>query len=142
MAKAAAGQRRWLERCESGSRLEEMEDIEMIEVSKDNEEEEVWSHFAVLAEDHWDAFGVLMTTLDMLSMDFLTFQQDSWNISMDMLKLMGVIAHELQRANDLKEEEMGKEKGKEKAEGESKRRRTEDKDRDMEMGRAGPSSLV
>ncbi|KAG6327951.1 hypothetical protein ID866_11138 [Astraeus odoratus] len=103
-------------------------DQEVIKVGKDEDEEEMWSHFVVLThlmEEHWDALGVLMTTLDVLSMDFLAF-------------------HELQRANDLKEEEMGrsKGKGKEKAKEEGPRRRTEDDDRDTEIGGAGPSSLV
>ncbi|KAG6329252.1 hypothetical protein ID866_9837 [Astraeus odoratus] len=124
--------------------LEETEDMEMIEVGEDNEE--VQSHFAVLThlmEDHWDTLGVLMTMLDTLSMDFLTFWQDLWNLGISMLRVMESIADELQRLNNLKEE-MGrtKGKGKEKAKEEGPRRRMEDNDRDMEMGRAGPSSLV
>ncbi|KAG6327460.1 hypothetical protein ID866_11629 [Astraeus odoratus] len=56
---------------------------------------------------------------------------------------MTAIANELWRANDLKEEEMGKSKGKGKEREEGSRQgRTQDKDGDMEMGRAGPSSLV
>ncbi|KAG6327511.1 hypothetical protein ID866_11578 [Astraeus odoratus] len=102
---------------------EEMEDIEMIEAGKDNNNEEVWLHFMVpphLMEDHWDAFRALTTMLDKLSTDFLTF----WS-------------------NDLKEEEMGKSKGKgkEKAKEEFRGLRTDD-DRDMEMGGVGLLSLV
>ncbi|KAG6326502.1 hypothetical protein ID866_12587 [Astraeus odoratus] len=54
------------------------------------------------------------------------------------------IANKLWRANNLKEEEMGrsKGKGKEKAQEEFRRARTEDDDGDMEMGGAGPSSLA
>ncbi|KAG6326371.1 hypothetical protein ID866_12718 [Astraeus odoratus] len=54
------------------------------------------------------------------------------------------IADELRRANDLKEEEMGrsKGKGKEKAQEEFRGARMEDDDGDMEMGGAGPSSLA
>ncbi|KAG6326291.1 hypothetical protein ID866_12797 [Astraeus odoratus] len=76
-------------------------------------------------------------TLDTLSMDFLTFQQDSWNLGMSILRAMEAIANELQQSNNLKEEVMGKGKGKE-----GPRRRTEDDDGDTEMGRAGPLSLV
>ncbi|KAG6327237.1 hypothetical protein ID866_11852 [Astraeus odoratus] len=103
--------------------LEETEDVKMIEVGEDGKEEEVQSHFTVpthLAEDHQDALRALTATLDKLSMDFLAF----W-------------------LNNLKEEEMGKSKGKgkEKAKEEFRRLMTDD-DRDMEMGRAGPSSLA
>ncbi|KAG6328903.1 hypothetical protein ID866_10186 [Astraeus odoratus] len=112
----------------------------------EDDKEEMWSHFTVpthLMEDHQDALGALMTMLDMLSIDFLAFWQDSWTLGMEMLKAMAIIASELWRANDLKEE-MGrsKAKGKEKAKEEGPRRRTEDNNRDMEMGRAGPSFLV
>ncbi|KAG6327813.1 hypothetical protein ID866_11275 [Astraeus odoratus] len=84
-----------------------------------------------------------MMTLDTLSMDFLEFWRDSWNLGVATLQVIETIADELQRANDLKEEEMGrgKGKGKEKEEG-PKRGRMEDEDEDMEMGRAGPSSLA
>ncbi|KAG6328062.1 hypothetical protein ID866_11027 [Astraeus odoratus] len=110
-----AWKRKWVQHSE------EVEDMEVIEVSEKDEEEEVWSHFSVpthLTEEHQDALGVLMTMLDTLSMDFLEFC--------------------------LKEEEMRKNKGKgkEKAQEEFRRARTEDDDRDMEMGGAGPSSLV
>ncbi|KAG6327490.1 hypothetical protein ID866_11598 [Astraeus odoratus] len=81
-------------------------------------------------------------TLDMLSMDFLAFRWDSWNLGMSILRAMEAIANELQWSNDLKEEVMGKGKGKERAKEEGPRRRTEDDDRDTEMGEAGPSSLV
>ncbi|KAG6327458.1 hypothetical protein ID866_11631 [Astraeus odoratus] len=113
---------------------EEMENVEMVEVGEDDEEEEVQSHFAVpphLMKDHQDALRALTTTLDKLSMDFLTF----W--------VMEAIANELQRSNDLKEEEMRKSKGKgkEKAKEEFRRLRTNN-DGDMEMGRAGPLSLA
>ncbi|KAG6328629.1 hypothetical protein ID866_10460, partial [Astraeus odoratus] len=82
--------------------------------------------------------------LDTLPMDFLPFQQDLWNLSISMLRVMKTITNELLRANDLKEEEMEKTKGKgkEKAQEEFIRARTEDDDRDMEMGRAGPLPLV
>ncbi|KAG6328794.1 hypothetical protein ID866_10295 [Astraeus odoratus] len=107
---------------------------------------EVESHFAVpthLTEEHWDTLRALMTTLDMLSMDFLAFQQDSWNLSVSILRVVEAIADKLQRSNNLKEEAMGKSKGKGKEEEEEpRRRRMEDKDGDMEMDRAGPSSLV
>ncbi|KAG6328174.1 hypothetical protein ID866_10914 [Astraeus odoratus] len=36
-----------------------------------------------------------MMMLDMLSTNFLAFWQDSWNISMDMLRLMGTITCKL-----------------------------------------------
>ncbi|KAG6329839.1 hypothetical protein ID866_9251 [Astraeus odoratus] len=126
--------------------LEEADNVKVVKEG-DDEEEEVQSHFMVLphlAEDHWDALVVLTTTLDVLSMDFLAFQQDSWNLGMSMLRALDAIADELWRLNDLKEEEMGKAKGKgkEKAKEEGPRRRAEDDNGDMEMGRAGPSSLV
>ncbi|KAG6328356.1 hypothetical protein ID866_10732 [Astraeus odoratus] len=124
-------------------RSEEVEEIEVNDMDKDKDEE--WPHFAVLqhlAEEHQDALGALTITLDMLSTDFLAFQQDSWNLSVSILRAMEAIADELQRLNDLKEE-MGKSKGKgkEKVKEEFRRLRT-DNDRDMEMGRAGPSSLA
>ncbi|KAG6328325.1 hypothetical protein ID866_10765 [Astraeus odoratus] len=80
----------------------------------------------------------------MLSTDFLKFWQDLWNLRVAMLRVIEIITNKLQRANDLKEEEMGrsKGKGKEKAQEEFRRARTEDDDRDMEMGGAGPSSLA
>ncbi|KAG6326506.1 hypothetical protein ID866_12583 [Astraeus odoratus] len=104
---------------------------EMVEVGKDDKKEEVQLHFAVpphLVEDHQDALRALTTTLDKL---------------VAMLRAMKAIANKLQRSNNLKEEEMGKSKGKgkEKAKEEFRRSRTDD-DGDMEMGRAGPSSLV
>ncbi|KAG6329985.1 hypothetical protein ID866_9103 [Astraeus odoratus] len=98
-----------------------------------------------LTEDHQDAIGALRTTLDTLSTDFLAFQQDSWNISMEMLRVMGTIAHDLKRGNDLKEEEMGKQKGKgkERAQEEEPRRGcSEGSNGNTEMGGAGPLSLV
>ncbi|KAG6328263.1 hypothetical protein ID866_10826 [Astraeus odoratus] len=110
------------------------------------EVEEVQLHFVVLThlmEDHWDTLGALMMILDTLSMDFLAFQQDLWNLSMEMLRVMGIITNELWRENDLKEEEIGKTKGKGKEKAQEFRRvRTEGDDRDMEMGRAGPLSLA
>ncbi|KAG6327933.1 hypothetical protein ID866_11155 [Astraeus odoratus] len=83
-------------------------------------------------------------TLDTLSTDFLKFQQDLWNLGVAMLQVIETIADELQRANNLKEEEMGrrKGKGKEKAQEEFRRARMEDDNGDTEMGRAGPSSLA
>ncbi|KAG6327538.1 hypothetical protein ID866_11551 [Astraeus odoratus] len=124
---------------------EEMEEREIIDVDRDEEEEEEeWSHFAVLthlAEEHWDALGSLTATLDTLSTDFCTFWQDSWEVSMEMLGVMGVIACQLRRASDLKEEEMGRSKGKERAKEDFRGSRM-DNDGDMEMGRAGPSSLA
>ncbi|KAG6326968.1 hypothetical protein ID866_12121 [Astraeus odoratus] len=85
----------------------------------------------------------LMVTLDTLSMEFYKFQRDYWGFGGEVLRVMDTISQELKRANDLKEEEMGKAKGKGKEKEEGPRRwRMEDKDRDMEMGRAGPSSLV
>ncbi|KAG6326439.1 hypothetical protein ID866_12650 [Astraeus odoratus] len=89
--------------------------MEVIKVSKEDEEEEVWLHFMVLthlAEEHQDALGVLMTTLDALSMEFYKFQRDYWGFGGEVLRVMDTIAQELKRANDLKEEEMGKAKGK------------------------------
>ncbi|KAG6327118.1 hypothetical protein ID866_11971 [Astraeus odoratus] len=114
-------------------RSEEAEEIEVVDVDEDKDEEQ--PHFVVpqhLAEEHRDALRALTMTLDTLSTDFVEF----WAIE--------TIADELWRANDLKEEEMGrsKEKGKEKAQEEFRRARTEDDDRDMEMGGAGPSSLA
>ncbi|KAG6329651.1 hypothetical protein ID866_9439 [Astraeus odoratus] len=124
-------------------RSEEMEEMEVIDVDEDKDEEQ--SHFAVLthlAEEHQDALRALTMTLDMLSMDFCAFQCDSWNLGVSILRAMEAITDELQRLNDLKEEEMGKGKGKERAKKEGPRRRTEDNDGDTEMGGAGPSSLV
>ncbi|KAG6326718.1 hypothetical protein ID866_12371 [Astraeus odoratus] len=124
-------------------RSEEAEEIEVIEVDEDEDEEQL--HFVVLqhlAEEHQDTLRALTMTLDMLSMDFLTFQQDSWNLGVSILRAMEAIADELQWSNDLKEEAMGKGKGKERAKEEGTRGRMEDNDGDMEMGRAGPSSLV
>ncbi|KAG6328590.1 hypothetical protein ID866_10499 [Astraeus odoratus] len=122
---------------------EEVEEIEVVDVGKDEDEEQ--PHFVVpqhLAEEHQDALRALTMTLDTLSTDFLAFQWDSWNLSVSILRVMEAIADKLQQSNDLKEEVMGKGKGKERAKEEGPRRRTEDDDRDMEMGRAGPSSLV
>ncbi|KAG6327554.1 hypothetical protein ID866_11535 [Astraeus odoratus] len=127
--------RKWVQQSE------EMEDMEMVEVGKD-EEEEVQSHFVVLLhlmEDHQDALGVLMTMLDKLSTNFLTFQQDLWDLGVALLRVMEAIADKLQRSNNLKEKEMGK--SKEKAKEEFRRLRTDD-DGDMEMGGAGPLSLA
>ncbi|KAG6326486.1 hypothetical protein ID866_12603 [Astraeus odoratus] len=79
-------------------RSEEVEDTEAIDVGKDEDEEQL--HFAVpqhLAEEHQDALGALTTTLDMLSMDFLTFWWDSWNLGMSILRVMEAIADELQQ---------------------------------------------
>ncbi|KAG6326416.1 hypothetical protein ID866_12673 [Astraeus odoratus] len=124
-------------------RSEEVDEIEAIDVGEDEDEEQ--PHFAVpqhLVEEHRDALGALTMTLDTLSMDFLAFWQDSWNLGMSILRAMEAIADELQRSNDLKEEAMGKGKGKERAKEEGPGRRMEDDDRDMEMGGAGPSSLV
>ncbi|KAG6326978.1 hypothetical protein ID866_12111 [Astraeus odoratus] len=134
----------WSKRTVGGSRKqkqvrrsEEADEIEAINVGEDKDEEQ--PHFA---EEHQDALGALTTTLDMLSTDFLAFRQDSWNLGMSILRVMEAIANKLQQSNDLKEEAMGKGKGKERAKEEGPRRRTEDDDRDMEMGGAGPSSLV
>ncbi|KAG6327032.1 hypothetical protein ID866_12057 [Astraeus odoratus] len=124
-------------------RSEEVDEIEAVDVGEDEDEER--PHFVVLqhlAEEHQDALGALTTTLDTLSMDFLAFQRDSWNLGVSILRAMEAIADKLQRSNNLKEEAMGKGKGKERAKEEGPRRRTEDDDRDMEMGGAGPSSLV
>ncbi|KAG6328019.1 hypothetical protein ID866_11070 [Astraeus odoratus] len=86
---------------------------------------------------------VLMATLDMLSTEFYEFQRDYWGFGREVLRAMDTIAQELKRANNLKEKEMGKAKGKGKEKEEGPRRgRMEDKDGDMEMGRAGPSSLL
>ncbi|KAG6327021.1 hypothetical protein ID866_12068 [Astraeus odoratus] len=125
---------------------EEADDVEMVEASEDNEEEDAWLHFTVLphlAEEHRDTLRALTTTLDTLSMEFYKFWRDYWGFSMEVLKAMDTITQELKRANDLKEEEMGrsKGKGKEKEEG-PRRERMEDEDGDMEMGRVGPSSLA
>ncbi|KAG6330122.1 hypothetical protein ID866_8968 [Astraeus odoratus] len=126
---------------------EETERRELVDVDMDDDEDEEQSHFAVLThltEEHRDALGALTMTLDTLSMEFYEFRRDYWGFGMEVLKVMDTIAQELKRPNDLKKEEMGKakEKGKEKAQEESKRVTTEDDDGDMEMGRAGPSSLV
>ncbi|KAG6329424.1 hypothetical protein ID866_9665 [Astraeus odoratus] len=125
-------------------RSEEMEEREVVDVDEDKDKE--WSHFAVpnhLMEEHQDALRALAMTLDMLSMEFYKFQRDYWGFSVEVLKVMDTIAQKLKRANDLREEEMGRSKGKGKEKGEWPRRgRMEDKDGDTEMGRAGPSSLV
>ncbi|KAG6326646.1 hypothetical protein ID866_12443 [Astraeus odoratus] len=128
---------------------EEVEVKEVIDVDadEDEDEDEEWSHFAVpthLMEEHRDALGALTMTLDMLSTEFYKFWRDYWGFSTEVLKVMDTIMQELKRANDLKEEEMGKAKGKgkEKAQEESRRVTMEDNDRDMEMGGAGPLSLV
>ncbi|KAG6327037.1 hypothetical protein ID866_12052 [Astraeus odoratus] len=125
---------------------EEAEDVEVVEVGGDDEEEEVCLHFVVLThltEEHQDALRALTTMLDTLSMDILKFWQDSWNLGVAILRAIEAITDELQRANDLKEEEMGKSKGKGKEREERPRQgRTEDEDGDMEMGKAGPSSLA
>ncbi|KAG6327049.1 hypothetical protein ID866_12040 [Astraeus odoratus] len=120
-------------------RSEEAEETEVIYMDEDEDKEQL--HFVVpqhLMEEHQDALRALTMTLDMLSTDFLTFQQDSWNLGVSILRAMEAIANELQQSNDLKEEVKGKERAKE----EGPRRRTEDDDGDTEMGRAGPSSLV
>ncbi|KAG6327028.1 hypothetical protein ID866_12061 [Astraeus odoratus] len=127
-------------------RSEETEGRDVVDMDADDDEDEERSHFAVLThltEEHRDALGALMTTLDMLSTDLLEFRRDSWNLGVATLRAIETIADELRRANNLKEEEMGrsKGKGKEKEEG-TRRGRTEDEDRDTEMGGAGPSSLV
>ncbi|KAG6326031.1 hypothetical protein ID866_13058, partial [Astraeus odoratus] len=96
-------------------RLEEADDVEMMEAGEDNEEEEMRSHFAVLphlVEEHRDALGALMATLDTLSMEFYEFRRDYWGFGGEVLRVLDTIALELKRANDLKEEEMGKAKGK------------------------------
>ncbi|KAG6327964.1 hypothetical protein ID866_11125 [Astraeus odoratus] len=122
--------------------LEEMEGREVIDVDADNDKDEEQSYFAVLthlAEEHRDALRALMTTLNTLSMEFYEFRRDYWGFGTEVLKVMDTIVQELRRANDLKEEEMGKAKGKgkEKAQEEFRRARTEDDDRDMEMGETG-----
>ncbi|KAG6328233.1 hypothetical protein ID866_10856 [Astraeus odoratus] len=125
---------------------EEVDNVEMVEASKDNKEEETQLHFAVpphLVEEHRDTPRALTATLDMLSTEFYEFWRDYWGFGGEVLRVMDTIALELKRANDLKEEEMGKTKGKGKEKEEGPRRgRTEDEDRDTEMGRAGPSSLA
>ncbi|KAG6326120.1 hypothetical protein ID866_12969, partial [Astraeus odoratus] len=96
-------------------RLEEADDVEMMEAGENDEEEEMRSHFAVLphlAEEHRDVLGALMATLDTLSTEFYEFQRDYWGFGREVLKVMDTIAQELKRANDLKEEELGKAKGK------------------------------
>ncbi|KAG6326086.1 hypothetical protein ID866_13003 [Astraeus odoratus] len=60
-------------------RSEEADDVEMMEAGKDDEEEEMRSHFAVLphlVEEHQDALGALTVTLDTLSMEFYEFRRD------------------------------------------------------------------
>ncbi|KAG6325998.1 hypothetical protein ID866_13091, partial [Astraeus odoratus] len=97
---------------------EEVEDVEIVEA------DEVWLHFVVpphLVEDHQDTLGALTTTLDM-STEFYKFRRDYWGFGMEVLKVMDTIAQELKRANDLKEEEMGKAKGKGKEKEEGPRR--------------------
>ncbi|KAG6327408.1 hypothetical protein ID866_11681 [Astraeus odoratus] len=111
-------------------RSEEVEEIEVVDVDEDKDEE--WPHFVVpqhLAEEHRDALGALTMTLDML---------------VATLRAIETITDELWRVNNLKEEEMGrsKGKGKEKAQEEFRRARMGDDDGDMEMGRAGPSLLA
>ncbi|KAG6327840.1 hypothetical protein ID866_11249 [Astraeus odoratus] len=125
--------------------LEEMEVKEVIDMDADEDKDEEQSHFVVpthLAEEHRDALRALMMTLDTLSTEFYEFWRDYWGFSAEVLKVMDTIAQELKRANNLKEEEMGKAKGKgkEKAQEEFRRARMEDDDRDTEMGGAG--SLV
>ncbi|KAG6328316.1 hypothetical protein ID866_10773 [Astraeus odoratus] len=88
-------------------RSEEAGDREVIDVDKDEDEDEdkEWSHFAVpthLAEEHWDSLRALTTTLDMLSMDFLVFWWDSWNLSMFILRAVEAVTDELQRSNVLR----------------------------------------
>ncbi|KAG6325877.1 hypothetical protein ID866_13212, partial [Astraeus odoratus] len=93
---------------------EEADDVEMVEVGEDDEEEDAWSHFAVpphLTQEHQDALRALTVTLDMLSMEFYKFWRDYWGFGREVLRAMDTIAQELKRANDLKEEEMGKAKG-------------------------------
>ncbi|KAG6326972.1 hypothetical protein ID866_12117 [Astraeus odoratus] len=126
---------------------EDAEEKEVIDVDTNEEEDEEWSHFAVpthLTEEHRDTLGALTATLDTLSMEFYEFRRDYWGFSAEVLKVMDSITQELKRANDLKEEEMGraKGKGKEKAQEEYRRVRTEDDNGDTEMGGAGPLSLV
>ncbi|KAG6328053.1 hypothetical protein ID866_11036 [Astraeus odoratus] len=126
--------------------LEDMEEKEVIDMDTNEEEDKEQLHFAVLThlmEEYRDALGALTTTLDTLSTEFYKFQRDYWGFSTEVLKVMDTIAQELKRANDLKEEEMGKAKGKGKEKEEGPRRgRMEDKDRDTEMGRAGPLFLA
>ncbi|KAG6327050.1 hypothetical protein ID866_12039 [Astraeus odoratus] len=127
-------------------RLEETEGREVIDVDADDDEDKEQSHFAVpthLAEEHRDALGALTMTLDTLSTDLLKFRRDLWNLGVATLRVIETIADELWRANDLKEEEMGRSmgKGKEKEEG-PRGKRMEDEDGDTEMGGAGPSSLA
>ncbi|KAG6326914.1 hypothetical protein ID866_12175 [Astraeus odoratus] len=142
-AKKTAGETRKRKRVRHS---EETEGREVVDVDVDDDEDEERSHFAVpthLAEEHRDALRALMTTLDTLSTDLLEFRRDSWNLRVATLWAIETIADELWRANDLKEEELGKAKGKgkEKEEG-SRRGRTEDEDGDTEMGGAGPSFLA
>ncbi|KAG6326879.1 hypothetical protein ID866_12210, partial [Astraeus odoratus] len=95
--------------------LEEMEGREVINMDVDDDKDEEWSHFTVLThlvEEHRDTLRVLMTTLDTLSMEFYEFRRDYWGFGVEVLKVMDTIAQELKRANDLKEEELGKAKGK------------------------------
>ncbi|KAG6326313.1 hypothetical protein ID866_12776, partial [Astraeus odoratus] len=125
MKKTAGKSRKW----KQVWRLEEVEEIEVIDVDKDKDKE--WPHFAVLqhlVEEHQDALGALTMTLDMLSMDFLKFWRDLWNLRVATLRAIETITDELWRVNDLKEEEMGrsKGKGKEKAQEEFRRARMED----------------
>ncbi|KAG6327478.1 hypothetical protein ID866_11611 [Astraeus odoratus] len=139
--KTAGESRKWKQMWRS----EEAEEVEAIDVDEDKDKEQL--HFVVpqhLAEQHQDTLRALIMTLDTLSTDFLEFWQDSWNLGVATLRAIETITNELQRVNDLKEEEMGrsKGKGKEKAQGEIRRARMEDDDGDMEMGRAGPSSLA
>ncbi|KAG6325867.1 hypothetical protein ID866_13222, partial [Astraeus odoratus] len=96
-------------------RSEEVDGVEIMEASEDDEEEEMRSHFAVLphlTEEHHDALGALTATLDTLSTEFYEFRRDYWGFGGEVLKVMDTIAQELKRANDLKEEELGKAKGK------------------------------
>ncbi|KAG6325857.1 hypothetical protein ID866_13232, partial [Astraeus odoratus] len=82
--------------------LEEAEDVEIVEVDEGNEDNKVWSHFAVpphLVEDHQDTLGALTMTLDTLSMEFYEFQRDYWGFGMEVLKVMDTITQELKRAN-------------------------------------------
>ncbi|KAG6327211.1 hypothetical protein ID866_11878 [Astraeus odoratus] len=123
---------------------EETEVKEVINVDADKDKDEEQSHFAVpthLMEEHRDALRALTTILDMLSTEFYKFWRDYWGFGAEVLKVMDTITQELKRANGLKEEEMGKAKGKgkEKTQEEFRRARMEDDDRDTEMGRAGSS---
>ncbi|KAG6328406.1 hypothetical protein ID866_10683 [Astraeus odoratus] len=132
--------------CEACHHVKDTEEKEVIDMNTNEEEDKEQSHFAVpthLVEEHRDTLGALMTTLDMLSMEFYKFQRDYWGFSTEVLKVMDTIVQKLKRANDLKEKEMGKAKGKGKEkEEEPRRERMEDKDGDTEMGGAGPSSLA